>query len=693
MSIEAKAMASGYVQEIPGGFVFEIGNDSVHRRIHCISGHILTTSLVNGTNIEEYLDETVAEFELVIQGEGQRITLTSKDFSYVGHQTPQWDDNTRALEIKLETLVTEVPLCVSVFYQVRAGDNVMRKWIQVAPCDLDGWVIRRVTMENMRFKEMVEGVTPQPRYLRTYENHEDRVHSEPDKANTAEPNRRFMFGDLSRSVVAFWGYGEGLFFFTESLLGEEVFHRPTGLVMRQRDHVPLREGLTTGAAMIGAYSGPPEVGFKRYNEHLMKHWCCVAAKRMPVSWSTWMVTLENNKPLMANYTREFLLEYIDYIKEAGFFDILHLDLGWEAEYPLHVDGAKFPNGMSEIARKAKEEAGLDMTYWVNPFSASYWKSRVENEHPEWLVPGAVSGRSGATAICPMTDHFHSMKERFVALATELNARVIYWDGNDWETRHCTATNHGHSDQEELDVKAWKRLAEICRAAHDARPDLMLVVFSIPFDNHRLCVIDQEQISDTYSYPTVQSELIQRQQIYQMTFEHPYKAIWGSWYGISWHQAGDSRLSDRPLDELIHAEMSMIGNGICQSGGGFDFKQAGPEFMAFLRKLFAFRKRFEDYFDTYQHVLGFPDGKRVDGEAHLVNGKGFMVLVNPTREEQTVRVPLDEVELELPADMAHELTDWSNLEYGVPLGEFTVDSAPYLTLGSVEVKYIGLNITR
>jgi hypothetical protein len=654
-------------------------------------GRLATAGLVNNSHGEEYFDETNSEFEIEITGQGQRVILESKDFKCTGYETHAWDDTRRTIEAQLETDLNGVPLRVSVFYEAEAGESFIRKWVTLHPCELDGWVIRSVTVENMKLKEMVEGVVPQSRYLRQYANHEDRVHSEPDKCNTAEPNQRFMFGDLARAVVTFWGYGEGLFFFMQSLLGKEVYHRPTGLRMKQSEFVPLTQGLTTGPAVIGAYSGAPEIGFKRCNEYLMRHWCAVAEKTLPVSWSTWLVTLEGNKPVHANYDRAFLLEYIDYIKDAGFFDVLHLDLGWEADYPLKVSAAKFPNGIGEITRRAKEAAGLDMTYWVNPFSASYWKSKFESEHPEYLVPNKVSGRSGATALCVMTDYFDYVKERFVALATEMNARVIYWDGNDWTVPECAATNHDHRDQQELEVRAWKRLAELCDAAHEARPDLLFVCFSIPFDNHRLHWLDQEQVEDTYSFPTVQAELIQRQQLYQMTFEHPYKAIWGSWYGIDWYRAGDSDLAQRPMRELIHAEMSMIGNGIAQAGGGFDFKQAAPEFMTFVKKLFAFRKRFERYFDTYQHVLGFPDGRRVDGEGHLIDQTGFIVLVNPTREEQTVRVPLDEPELELDADTKHELTDWSNLERNIPMGSFTIDSAPEIDLTPLEVKYVGVNV--
>lgn len=687
----SKDTATGFAQEIPGGFVFEIGNGALTRRIYATSGRLTTASLINNSHAEEYLDETNSEFEIELVGGGQQVILNQKDFTCVGYETPNWDDSRRTVQAKLEADLADGLLRVSVFYEARAGEDFISKWVQVHPFEIEGWSVRSVTIDDLKLKEMVEGVVPQIRYLRQTESHEDQVHSEPDKVNTAEPQRRLMYGDLARSVVTYWGYGEGLYFFTKSLLGSERYHRPTGLVMKDRASVPVTQGFTTGRAIIGAYTGAPELGFKRYNEFLAENWLAITGKTLPVEWNTWFVTLPGNKPLMADYSYGYLVEQLELLKTAGFYDVLHLDLGWEADYPLKADARKFPKGLSEIARRAKNDAGLDMAYWVNPFSQSYWRSKIEAEHPEYLVPGKTSPRSGASAICVMTGHADYVRERLFALGSEFSARLIYWDGNDWNIPECTARNHDHGDQPELQAKAWRRLAEICDAAHAARPDLLIACFSLPFDNHRLAWVDQEQVSDTYSFPIVQSELIQRQQIYQMTFEHPYKAIRGSWYGVGWHEAGDSDLAERSMRELIHAEMSMIGNGLVQAGGSFDLKQASPEFMEFLKKLFAFRKRFERYFDVYQHVLGFPDGRQVDGEGHIVDGSGFIILVNPTREEQTVKIPLAEVELELSCEKRHELTDWSRLEAGVPLGSFAPDNAPEVDLVSLEVKYIGVNL--
>ncbi len=683
--------AVGFAQEMPGGYVFEVGNSWITRRIHCIAGRIGTTSLENGSHGEEYLEETLNEFEIQISGESQRVTLEARDFRLTSYETPQWDDSARRLRLRLETELNGLRLPISVFYEAKAGEDFIRKWLEIEPCDLENWIIRRVTLESMRFRELVEGVVPRARYPKQYENAEDKVHAEPDAANTEDPHQRFTFGDLSRAVVGYWGYGEGLYFFTESLTGEEVFHRPTGLAMRHREWAPLTKGCTTGAAVIGAYTGAPEIGFKRYNEHLVKHWCAVEGKSVPVAWNTWLVTLPGNMPVHFDYDRQFLLGAIERMDKAGFYETLHLDLGWEDIHPLSYDESKFPNGLSEIARCAKDIAGLDMEYWVNPFSCSYWKSDLEHERPDYLVPGKVSPRSSATSMCVMTEYFDYVRQRMIDLALGLNARVIYWDGNDWNIPLCTSTVHDHRDQEELDVRATRRLADICEAAHEARQDLIIAAFSLPFDNHRLCALDAQAISDTHAYPTGQAELIQRQQVYQMTFEHPYRAIWGSWYGVNWHEAGSDNLAALSMTELMHAGMSMIGNGLAQAGASIDLDQAKPDFLEFLRRLLGFRKQFENYFSVYQHVLGFPDGVHIDGSGHLIDGSGFIVLVNPTREAQAVKLPLTEPELELEAGKKYKLSDWSNLDRSVPLDPATIDTAPELELGPFEVRYIGINV--
>ncbi|MBI2844549.1 MAG: alpha-galactosidase [Armatimonadetes bacterium] len=702
MSEAGMAGAFGYEREMPGGWTFEIGNEWLTRRIYCVGGRIGTTSLAHSVSGEEYLVETMEEFALVLARDGERRELSFRDFSYIGHSITGEDGKEWTLKIDLETRLEDtrwpgisIPgpgaaLRVSVVYQAQAVRNFMRKWLDIPPTNLPGWVVEQVTLEHLRFKETVEGVAPVSRYPEKYPGGEDNVHVEPDAASTVEPGKRFDYGDRSRALLAIWSLDEGLFFFTANLLGSETFDRPSGLLMSQKEYTPLTEGFAAGPAVMGAYSGPPEIGFKRYREFLEENWCAVGKKPVPVSWNTWFITLKHDVPLRTNYDRNLLLDYLDLICRKGFYDVLHLDLGWEAGWPLSPDREKFPNGLDEVARRARE-CGLDMGYWVNPFSSNYWKSNVEEEHPEWLNPAKTSGKSSAHAVCQMTEYFSYVKARFLELVTRYNARVIYWDGGDWNIPVCTAQNHEHRSQHELEVRALKRLAELVNQVHEARPDALVIGFNLPYDNHRLSSLDQEQVSDTYKFPTVKSELIQRQQMYQMTFEHPYRAISPSWYGVNWIDAGEENLTKRPSRELIHAEMSMIAYGVPQAGASIDLKQAKPVFMEFLSKMFAWRKRFEEYFLVYQHILGFPDGENVDGSGHIIDGKGFLVLVNPTEAERTIALPLDEPELELSFGQKYEITDWSDFERGRPLGAVGIADKLEIELAPLEVKIIGVGV--
>lgn len=679
--------ASGYAQEIPGGWVFEVGNEWLTRRIHCVGGRIGTTSLVHNLNGEEYLEETAAEFSFVLSSGEWRLELDFRQFVYTGHATPKWDDEERLLEIQLEAELEGEKLPISVFYQALKGKNYLRKWLQVHPSTSD-WIIEWITLENMRFKEAVEGVVPLSRYPDRFTNGEDNVHMQPDKAFVEDPVKRFSFGDISRSVLTYWGFGEGLFFFTQALLGQESFDREIGLLMRQMEYAPISAGFTSSAAIIGAYAGSPEIGFKRYNDYLLDNWCAVGRKEMPVAWDTWLITLEGDKSVFSNYDRNLLLDHVKLLRDAGYYDVLQLDLGWEGGRYLQPDPVKFPKGLSEIVNRARA-SGLDMGYWINPFSASYWRSDFEDERPEWQTTGPASGRSGAHPLCVMSPYYNYVEKRVQELIIKMNARLIYWDGGDWNIPECTALDHEHENQHELKVEGTKRLARLCEKVHETRPDAVIAAFNLPMDNHRLSALDQELISDTHEHPTIKSELIQRQQIYQMTWEHPYHAIRSGWYGVNWHETGPDNLN-RPLRELIHAELSMIGSGVGVAGASFDLKQAKPAFVQFMKKLIAWRKRFEEYFTVYQHILGFPDGESVDGEGHIIDEKGFIILINPTEIEQSVRLPLSEPELELQEGKYYEIFDWSDLDKARPLGKHTLFSEPNIELAPLEIKIFGLD---
>jgi hypothetical protein len=94
-------------------------------------------------------------------------------------------------------------------------------------------------------------------------------------------------------------------------------------------------------------------------------------------------------------------------------------------------------------------------------------------------------------------------------------------------------------------------------------------------------------------------------------------------------------------------------------------------------------------DTYQHVLGYPDGNNVDGEGHIVDNKGFIILFNPSDKPQKVTLPLDEPELELRG--ALKLSDWTDAASPSSLGNAKAGDKFEIELAPASTKIIGVNM--
>ena len=82
---------------------------------------------------------------------------------------------------------------------------------------------------------------------------------------------------------------------------------------------------------------------------------------------------------------------------------------------------------------------------------------------------------------------------------------------------------------------------------------------------------------------------------------------------------------------------------------------------------------------------------VTGEAHIINGAGFILLNNSTNKPIEVNLPLSAPELELESSKIYKLYDWSNLENGLPIGEASPGEGVPITVAPRSVKIIGVNI--
>ncbi len=88
-------------------------------------------------------------------------------------------------------------------------------------------------------------------------------------------------------------------------------------------------------------------------------------------------------------------------------------------------------------------------------------------------------------------------------------------------------------------------------------------------------------------------------------------------------------------------------------------------------------------------MDFPDGQHIDGEGHIIDNKGFIVLFNPADKVQKIALPLGESELELSGEIT--LSDWTELDAPMDMGRVEVGDQIDLELQPLSFRIIGVNV--
>lgn len=668
-----------------------IGNRAIGRTVELGPKGARTTTINNRFTNTNYLATSNTEFRIGLSHElahdEQTAQLTSDDFKLIGYNWIKQSDAEQQISFSFQGSFQGAPVNLALYYQAQAGKSFIRKWFNIAPFQAHLWTIEWATLEDWDAKPEVQPLGLFQRYSQFYSNGQTKyAESDKDKSIiTTNPSQRFAPTELSRQAMLHTNNKEGLFFFQESLFGEEQFKSDGSLGLGNSDFIDLTQaqGFSSGRSVLGAWQGPAEIGLNRYNDYLYNDYAIVKDKRDPVWFSTWYI-YENQ------INESNMLEMLGRMQSAGYYDLLHLDAGWEEGAPLQLATSpqKFPNGLRPLLNKMSAN-NYTLGIWMNPFSGRYqdyvsYKPFYE-KNPQWTRKA-----DPLTLICPLSGAGSYVRDQLLKLARETPLEEIYWDGLDWQMMNCRSEERNWrtlSEERVLMIKYYDQLLKDLRAI---RPNLRVVLWSPPSDIHWLATVDQLQLSDMYELPLGESELARRQQLYFASFTRPNSTIWGDWYGLGYRRSRDEGLG-APLNQLKYAEMTQLGNGATQAGGSFDLANAPADLVKFLAKMFNFRKAFAPYFNVYQHILDFPDGQSVEGEAHLLNGEGFLLLYNPTATPLTVKLPMDEPGLELDPTRSYSLSDWSNLDSGQGMSAARPKDAPTIIVPATSWKIIGINM--
>jgi hypothetical protein len=662
-----------------------LANAEIARTLNIQNGRVTRSGLVNRQTGQTYADTegmgAGGGFLLKLDGpDGATDVINGDQFTITGYSMPVTSENERQLVLNGSVLFRGQSLNAKFYWRTITGRNYIEKWVTLEPnAMLTGWRIRFATIEDL---PLVEGLKAAP--------------PTPDEASLpilipTQRNSNVAGGAIFTHVMVADNQSEGFYFFSATPLGGE-YALNKRVVMFQEEYQDLKDGFISGKAILGSYTGAVDVGFKRYTDYLQNHYSQMAGKRQPVWYHSWY-------PFTNEINQDMLLTQLDIMKTMSIYDVLHIDAGWEGSYPLEIDTKKFPQGFKTLMDKAAE-GKIRLGMWINPFSNSYEQyvsyAGMHRDHPEWHVPGMErrdpkkNYASGPFAI--NSDYYFYVRDKLLNLVKTYNIRAIYWDGADWNIPDASAPGLTEEQRNIARVQGLKRLMALMDDIHKIAPDIIVVPWNSTADVHLLGSVEQLQLSDVWELPLGDSELFRQQQFYASTYHLPYYSIWGDWYAISYKENNDNNLK-QPIDLLKYVETRMVGIGGMVAGGSLDLTKTPPELINHLKKLYTWRKKFEDYFTVYQHVLAEPERGviQVTGEAHIINGAGFILLDNSNPSPMEVNLPLSAPELELDSSKIYRLYDWSNLENAVPLGEARPGEGFPLTIPPRTVRIIGINL--
>ncbi len=662
-----------------------LGNEILARSFNIQNGKVTRSSLINRQTGQIYSNiegmGTGGGFLLKLEGpDNASAVLNGDQFTVVGYNMPVWNEGEKQIAISASALFQGQTLNAKFYWRSFAGRNYIEKWVTIDPNPaLVGWRIRFAATEDLPLTDGLKAAPPTP-----------------DEENLpilipTQRNQNVAGGAIFTHVMVHDNQTEGLYFFSATPLGGE-YALNKRVVMFQEEYQDLKDGFTSGKAILGGYTGAVDIGFRRYTDYLSNNYSQMAGKRQPIWYHSWY-------PFTNDISEGILNTQLDIMKTMGIYDVLHIDAGWESTYPLDIDTKKFPNGFKPLMDKAKD-SNIRLGIWINPFSNSYEQyvnySSMHREHPEWHIKGMERDSKKGYMTGPFavnSDYYYYVKEKLLNLVKTYNIKAIYWDGADWNIPDASAPGLTEDQRQAARVQGVKRLMALMDDIHKIAPDIIVVPWNSTADVHLLGSVEQLQLSDVWELPLGESELFRQRQFYASTYHLPYYSIWGDWYAITYKENKDENLK-QPLDLLKYVQTKMVAIGGNVAGASLDLTRTPPEMINHLKKLYGWRRKFEQYFEVYQHILNEPDREvtQVTGSAHIIKGAGFLLLDNSSNIPLEVNLPLSAIELELDPAKTYKLYDWSNFDSGIPLGEARPGEGLPITIPPRSVRIIGINLS-
>ena len=473
---------SAYVQPLPGGQGWRVGNALVEREVRYSTRHgLYTESWRHKLTAKSFLTQLSSDMpwgrefsfqahDLILAG---AVRGPNPDFELVGSDTRETSPQGKVLEVRLRARKT--PLDVSVFYAVYAGHPVVRKWIAVTNRD-----DRSIRLSHLAFEAVnLQAAPPSEQIVSAYYGIHAREIFFTGRAEDAailalDPRTREGFivmneapGWMKRTEMANWNWGEGV------------------QVMYDTDLFPFERSVGPGETFTSARSG---VAFFVEGRGMADpHWVMPsytsavlmkkgAAYLPPWFYNTW-------EPFFQEYNDAIVRESVPIAARLG-LDVFTLDTGWSENYAENgISRKKFPEGLDNI-RAAMEGQGIRLGLW-EPLAVVSPESSVYQQHPDWVIKDLDGNAKKAAfpgandrVMCLASAYRESAARRINELIRRHNLRYVKVDLTTvfnayGEAPGCYAQGHYHRNWAESLEGIYEGIQFVTDQIYREHPEVLL----------------------------------------------------------------------------------------------------------------------------------------------------------------------------------------------------------------------------
>lgn len=451
----------------------------------------------------------------------------------------------------------------------------------------------------------------------------------------------------------------GIWGFVAEIGGQErIADRQFALI--QHPSFRTRRSGRSGPFVIQTFHGPVETGFLELRRFIRERYSIQRDTPSLYEWNQFWLWQGGPTPVDRRVvTHKRLLDVLPRQVKIG-LEEFHLDAGWErgnGDWQLAPD--RFPGGWAEL-REFNRANGLAFHLWMNDGttdSAEFLLDLIESTNLGRLFMDRRVTEKTIEAV-------EKVRIRHPGFSTSCHnsaSRSAYWP---WGNIHFLSDiNQVYFGEGQF--WAWSSIL----------PETKIEPSDDPFFPQRAEAERFFSRHDLYA-----GDLITRAAAYQAEWVWPFNCISPPHNGWTWFE-------NRPVEQLRNRMYTYLA---CRFNyqWGFDPAMLTREALDLHTACTAWFKANRFYLTTYQHVLDAPDGKGIDGTGHLVDGKGFIFLFNPSDREQGVqwRSILWEPELELSGDLV-TLSDWTDMTAFKSLDSQVLDHP----VGELRIRPLGVMV--